>query len=104
MQIGAREVESGADLASRSGAAPDEIASAVGSSTAAVNRIVKAMDVTQSASASLVTASDAIAAIAQEANAAPLLCGRRFGRGRGWLRQPVEFAGGRGGSRSRRAA
>ncbi len=70
MQIGAREVESGADLASRSGAALDEIASAVGSSNAAVNRIVKAMDVMQSASAGLVSASDAIAAIAQETNAA----------------------------------
>jgi methyl-accepting chemotaxis protein len=70
MQIGAREVEAGADLASRSGAALDEIASAVGSSNAAVNRIVKAMDVMQSASAGLVTASDAIAAIAQETNAA----------------------------------
>ena len=70
MQIGAREVESGAELASRSGAALDESASAVGSSNAAVNRIVKAMDMMQSASAGLVSASDAIAAIAQETNAA----------------------------------
>jgi methyl-accepting chemotaxis protein len=70
MQIGAREVESGAELASRSGAALDEIASAVGSSNAAVNRIVKAMEVMQSSSVGLVSASDAIAAIAQETNAA----------------------------------
>jgi methyl-accepting chemotaxis protein len=70
MEIGAREVESGADLAGRSGAALDEIASAVGSSNAAVARIARAMDSMQSASAGLVSASDAIAAIAQETNAA----------------------------------
>jgi methyl-accepting chemotaxis protein len=70
MQIGAREVESGAELASRSGAALDEISSAVESSNAAVARIVKAMDDMQESSAGLVSASDAIAAIAQETNAA----------------------------------
>ena len=70
MQIGAREVESGAELAARSGAALDEIASAVSSSNAAVDRIVRAMDSMQTASAGLVTASDAIAAIAQETSAA----------------------------------
>ncbi len=70
MQIGAREVETGADLASRSGSALDEIASAVGSSNAAVARIVKAMDDMQASSSGLVSASDAIAAIAQETNAA----------------------------------
>jgi methyl-accepting chemotaxis protein len=70
MQIGAREVESGADLASRSGAALDAIASAVESSNAAVARIVSSMDSMQASSAGLVSASDAIAAIAQETNAA----------------------------------
>jgi methyl-accepting chemotaxis protein len=70
MQIGAREVETGAELAAKSGAALDEIASAVGSSNAAVARIVKAMDDMQASSAGLVSASDAIAAIAQETNAA----------------------------------
>jgi methyl-accepting chemotaxis protein len=70
MQIGAREVESGAELASKSGAALDDISSAVESSNAAVARIVKAMDDMQASSAGLVSASDAIAAIAQETNAA----------------------------------
>jgi methyl-accepting chemotaxis protein len=70
MQIGAGEVETGADLAGRSGAALDEIASAVESSNAAASRIVSAMDDMQSSSAGLVSASDAIAAIAQETNAA----------------------------------
>jgi methyl-accepting chemotaxis protein len=70
MQIGAREVESGADLASKSGAALDDIASAVESSNAAVARIVKAMEDMQQSSTGLVSASDAIAAIAQETNAA----------------------------------
>ncbi len=70
MQIGAREVETGADLASRSGAALDEISSAVESSNAAVSRIVRAMTDMDSSSAGLVSASDAIATIAQETNAA----------------------------------
>jgi methyl-accepting chemotaxis protein len=70
MQIGAREVESGADLASKSGAALDEIASAVESSNAAVARIVRAMEDMQASSSGLVSASDAIAAIAEETNAA----------------------------------
>jgi methyl-accepting chemotaxis protein len=70
MEIGAREVEAGTDLASKSGAALDEIARAVESSNAAVARIVRAMDDMQECSAGLVTASDAIAAIAQETNGA----------------------------------
>jgi methyl-accepting chemotaxis protein len=70
MQIGAREVEAGADLAGRSGAALDEIASAVESSNAAAARIVKSMDEMQSASSGLVSASDAIATIAQQTNGA----------------------------------
>jgi methyl-accepting chemotaxis protein len=70
MQIGAREVEAGATLAEKSGAALDEIAGAVESSNAAVVRIVKAMDDMQESSSGLVSASDAIAAIAQETNAA----------------------------------
>jgi methyl-accepting chemotaxis protein len=70
MQVGAREVETGAELASKSGAALDEISSAVQSSNAAVARIVQAMDDMQACSSGLVAASDAIAAIAQETNAA----------------------------------
>jgi methyl-accepting chemotaxis protein len=70
MQIGAHEVETGADLASRSGAALDDIAAAVASSNAAVTRIVTAMDEMQQSSSGLVSASDAIAAIAEETNAA----------------------------------
>jgi methyl-accepting chemotaxis protein len=70
MQIGAREVESGATLAEKSGAALDEIASAVASSNAAVARIVRAMDDMQESSSGLVGASDAIATIAEETNAA----------------------------------
>jgi methyl-accepting chemotaxis protein len=70
MQVGATEVETGTELAGRSGAALDEIAAAVESSNAAANRIVSAMEDMQSSSAGLVSASDAIAAIAQETNAA----------------------------------
>ncbi len=70
MQIGAREVEAGAVLTTSSGAALDEIASAVESSNAAVNHIVKSMEAMETSSSGLVSASDAIAAIAQETNAA----------------------------------
>ncbi|MGD0017869.1 MAG: methyl-accepting chemotaxis protein [Candidatus Limnocylindrales bacterium] len=70
MKVGAVEVEAGAELAGRSGAALDEIAGAVESSNAAVARIVEAMEKMQNASAGLVTASDAIAAIAEQTNAA----------------------------------
>jgi methyl-accepting chemotaxis protein len=70
MQVGAREVEAGAELAARSGAALDAISSAFESSSAAVARITKSMTSMQESSAGLVTASDAIAAIAQETNAA----------------------------------
>jgi methyl-accepting chemotaxis protein len=70
MEVGATEVETGTELAGRSGAALDEIAAAVESSNAAANRIVSAMEDMQSSSAGLVSASDAIAAIAQETNAA----------------------------------
>jgi methyl-accepting chemotaxis protein len=70
MQVGAHEVEAGADLAAKSGAALDEISSAVESSNRAVARIVSAMDEMQGSASGLVAASAAIAAIAQETNAA----------------------------------
>ena len=70
MKVGAAEVEAGAELAGRSGAALDEISGAVESSNAAVLRIVESMGSMQNASAGLVAASDAIAAIAEETNAA----------------------------------
>ena len=70
MQVGAREVEAGAELASKSGAALDEISSAVESSNRAVARIVSAMDDMQGSASGLVAASEAIAAIAQQTNAA----------------------------------
>ena len=70
MKAGASEVEMGAELAGRSGAALDEIASAVESSNAAASRIVNATEQMQESSGGLVSASDAIAAIAQETNAA----------------------------------
>ncbi len=70
MAVGAAEVEAGTELAGRSGAALDEIASAVESSNAAVARIVEAMGSMQNASAGLVSASDAIASIADGTNSA----------------------------------
>lgn len=70
MQVGAHEVEAGADLAAKSGAALDEISSAVESSNRAVTRIVSAMDEMQGSASGLVAASEAIAAITQETNGA----------------------------------
>ena len=70
MQVGANEVEAGAELAQKSGAALDAISSAFESSSAAVARITKSMQAMQESSSGLVSASDAIAAIAQETNAA----------------------------------
>jgi methyl-accepting chemotaxis protein len=70
MQVGAREVESGSDLAQASGAALDEIAAAVGASNAAVSRITLAVEEMEAASSNVVSASDTIAAIAQTTNAA----------------------------------
>jgi methyl-accepting chemotaxis protein len=70
MQVGAAEVEAGAGLAERAGAALDDISGAVQSSSAAVRRIVQAMEAMQTSSAGLVAASDAIATIAEQTNAA----------------------------------
>jgi methyl-accepting chemotaxis protein len=70
MQVGAREVESGSELAQRSGAALDEIAAAVSASNAAVARITSAVEAMEAASSNVVSASDTIAAIAQSTNAA----------------------------------
>ncbi len=70
MQVGAREVEMGSDLAQRSGAALDEIAGAVAASNAAVARITAAVEAMDAASSNVVSASDTIASIAQSTNAA----------------------------------
>ena len=64
MARGATEVQTGAELASRSGAALDEIASAVGETRVAVNRITKAVETMDQASGGAIAASDAIGAIA----------------------------------------
>ncbi len=68
MQVGAREVESGSDLAQRSATALDEIASAVAASNAAVARITSAVEAMEAASSNVVSASDTIAAIAASTN------------------------------------
>jgi len=70
MQVGAREVETGSDLAQRSASALDEIAGAVAASNAAVARITSAVEAMDAASSNVVSASDTIAAIAQSTNAA----------------------------------
>ena len=70
MASGAGEVATGAELAEQAGAALDDISGAVRSSSAAVARIVQAMETMQSTSTGLVAASDAIAAIAEQTNAA----------------------------------
>jgi methyl-accepting chemotaxis protein len=70
MQVGAREVETGTELAERSAAALEEIADAVAASNAAVARITGAVEAMDAASSNVVSASDTIAAIAQSTNAA----------------------------------
>ena len=70
MQVGAKEVEMGSDLAQKSASALDEIASAVGASNAAVARITSAVEAMEAASSNVVSASDTIAAIAQTTNSA----------------------------------
>ena len=70
MQVGAREVETGSDLAERSAAALDEIAGAVAASNAAVARITSAVEAMEAASSNVVSASDTIASIAQSTNEA----------------------------------
>ena len=70
MAIGAREVETGSQLAQHSAAALDEIARAVAASNAAVARITTAVEAMEAASSNVVSASDTIAAIAQSTNQA----------------------------------
>jgi methyl-accepting chemotaxis protein len=70
MEVGAREVETGSELAQRSAAALDEIAGAVAASNAAVARITSAVEAMEAASSNVVSASDTIAAIAQSTNEA----------------------------------
>jgi methyl-accepting chemotaxis protein len=66
MTTGATEVETGTELAARSGAALEEIAAAVSATTAAVGRITGAVERLQAAAADVVSATDAIARIAAE--------------------------------------
>ncbi len=70
MEVGAREVEAGSELARRSALALEEIATAVAASNAAVARITGAVEAMDAASSNVVSASDTIAAIAQSTNAA----------------------------------
>ena len=70
MRVGATEVEAGSELATRSGAALDEIATAVTATRSAVGRITAAVDAMSSASAGVVGAIDGIAGIAEGNNAA----------------------------------
>ena len=70
MQVGAREVETGSDLAERSAAALDEIAGAVAASNAAVARITSAVEAMEAASSNVVSATDTIASIAESTNEA----------------------------------
>ncbi len=70
MRVGATEVEAGSELATRSGAALDEIAAAVTATRSAVGRITAAVEAMSSASAGVVSAIDGIAGIAEGNNAA----------------------------------
>jgi methyl-accepting chemotaxis protein len=69
MSVGAAEVAAGTELAAKSGAALDEIATAVAATRTAVERIVSAVDSMSTASTGVVGAMDGIAGIA-EANSA----------------------------------
>jgi methyl-accepting chemotaxis protein len=70
MTVGATEVETGTELAAKSGAALDEIAAAVAATKTAVGRITTAVERMNSASAGVVKAIDEIAAIAEGNNSA----------------------------------
>jgi methyl-accepting chemotaxis protein len=70
MQVGAREVESGAKLADQAGAALEEISASVEATRVATARIATAVRAMNGASAGVVSSSDAIAAIADETNSA----------------------------------
>ena len=65
MAAGAAEVAGGTELAARSGAALDEIATAVAATRTAVERIVTAVEQMSTASAGVVGAMDGIAGIAE---------------------------------------
>jgi len=69
MRVGATEVETGSELAAKSGAALDEIAGAVNATRAAVGRITTAVDAMSAASGGVVKAIDEIAGIAEGNNA-----------------------------------
>ncbi len=66
MTVGAAEVETGTELAARSGAALDQIAAAVTATRAAVGRITVAVAELSGTSGGVVSAMDAIADIAQQ--------------------------------------
>jgi methyl-accepting chemotaxis protein len=70
MRVGATEVETGSELAAKSGAALDEIAAAVAATRSAVGRITTAVEAMTTASAGVVKAIDEIAGIAETNNTA----------------------------------
>ncbi len=70
MEVGAREVESGAKLADQAGAALGEIRDSVEATRAATARITVAVHAMDGASSGVVASSEAISAIAGETNAA----------------------------------
>jgi methyl-accepting chemotaxis protein len=70
MQTGAAEVETGTELAARSGAALEQIATAVSATRSAVARIIKAVEAMSTSSAGVVSAIDEIAVIADANNQA----------------------------------
>jgi methyl-accepting chemotaxis protein len=73
MTVGAAEVETGTELAARSGEALEQIADAVTATRAAVLRITAAVGAMSGASGGVVSAMDAIAAIARANNDAASL-------------------------------
>jgi methyl-accepting chemotaxis protein len=70
MKVGAHEVEDGAGLADQAGASLDAISSSVAATKVAARRITGFVADMQNATAGVVSASDAIAEIARETNAA----------------------------------
>jgi methyl-accepting chemotaxis protein len=70
MQVGAREVEQGADLADQSSAALDEIKASAGARQIILDDMLDAIDEIQRMSSQAVAASEAIAGIAGETNQA----------------------------------
>ena len=66
MTVGVAEVETGTELAARSGAALEQIAAAVTATRTAVGQITVAVEAMSGASSGVVSAMDAIAGIAQE--------------------------------------